>query len=266
MSQWVRSRPPGVLVHSCCPLVKNNVAPVGNRRIIRQYERANYQSAIQQFKARPQTNGPNPGQSDQIRPLKCFLRNEAKLCRPFRAQYILVGPYPGRCPGLSYYRPFRTRGWSVAENYETNPSLMDRRFKIADLRWGNPAVLRLGASAVIYKVARKQMGTRVTCPSNIFLRNEAILDFATFASSRETRPNPRIRLDPTFEIFSPNEATARRAVQCFGFKVRSYWKLPNEANPAGPGGKGRNCETNPTRNPKPETRNGDGKLLNEPTG
>ena len=46
---------------------------------------------------------------------------------------------------------------SVAtENYQTNPTSMDRRFQIPDLRWRSPVAPRLSAAAHIYTSARKQ--------------------------------------------------------------------------------------------------------------
>src|SRR5436190_16008617 len=81
---------------------------------------------------------PDSGGSGWIRPLKCFLKNEVKLCRPCRDQKHVGGCFTqgvaALCHGLSYYRPFRTCRGSVVENCETNPINSLARFTPGGLK------------------------------------------------------------------------------------------------------------------------------------
>jgi hypothetical protein len=80
------------------------------------------------------------GLSKWIRPLKCFARCNKSLFTGYvactglsRIGGHLTQGVAALCPGLSYYRPFRTCGRSPIENYQTKPSARcaNSRFRFA---------------------------------------------------------------------------------------------------------------------------------------
>src|SRR5436190_5771905 len=148
-----------------------------------------------------------------------FLQNEAKLCRPYRAQIYVGGcltqDVAGLCPGLSYYRPFRTRRGRMQKITKRSHRLRrSSKFRVrgSKLPEANPKLQTRNSKRRQRNYETKPFASRRVKVSGSKFKVLEIYQTKPFGplplSPHRGYPFRirKIRLDPTFQMFLRNEA------------------------------------------------------------